>query len=480
MNTELRSDNISLQFGDDFTRFDTFNELWQTFRRTAVEPGQSPHPDFASFSDDCLLCAQIVKNVPVLTEDSIANESLWDPEESTQGPSSPASTIQPPSGQTIGLIYLHAGPASLPAGEANIGVVTKPNVQRCGYAREAVQLVLRWAFEDLKFHRVQAAILDTPSKDKVMRLFIGSGFVHEGTKRRAVYQPEGEGMAAVWKDVTYFAMLDTEWVLKSTWIRSNHIPQLPVVSVWDEMFARHAREREELVRWEDKHGRVKRSSSTVTLKEHAKKSAAQDIAYLTDDASSFGGSMPPSPRLNVVSVEENFHMTDDLGTNQFRQRWEDVVENSFVARRQRQWVENASMDPSLLGHELALPSIPSRLSEGILQSPLTIPSLSTPGSTPPFTPSPSPAPSSVHSTWTSEDEDNWLSREDPTPRHVPIPFTAPHDPYQHTELTRARTRSRSSSISSSSTDSWSDAQSSVGSSWDLVSHASNRSPRGHT
>ncbi|KAG6379712.1 hypothetical protein JVT61DRAFT_10242 [Boletus reticuloceps] len=233
MNTELRSDNISLQFGDDLTRFDTFNELWQTFRRTAVEPGQSPHPDFASFSDDCLLCAQIVKNVPVPTEDPIANESLWDPEEPTQEPSSPASTIQPPPGQTIGLIYLHAGPASLPAGEANIGVVTKPNVQRCGYAREAVQLVLRWAFEDLKFHRVQAAILDTPSKDRVLRLFIGSGFVHEGTKRRAVYQPEGEGMAAVWKDVTYFAMLDTEWILKSTWVRSNHIPQPPVVSVWD-------------------------------------------------------------------------------------------------------------------------------------------------------------------------------------------------------------------------------------------------------
>ncbi|KAG6379713.1 hypothetical protein JVT61DRAFT_10243 [Boletus reticuloceps] len=246
------------------------------------------------------------------------------------------------------------------------------------------------------------------------------------------------------------------------------------------MFARHAREREELVRWEEKHGRVKRSPSTVTLKEHAKKSAAQDIAYLTDDASSFGGSMPPSPRLNVVSVEENIHMADDFGTNQPRQRWEDVVENSLLARRHRQWMENASLDPSLLGHELALPSIPSRLSEGNLQSPLTIPSLSTPGSTPPYSPSPSPAPSSVHSTWTSEDEDNWLPRDDPTPRHVPIPFTAPHDPYQHTELTRPRTRSRSSSVSSSSTDSWSDAQSSVDSSWDLVSHASNRSPRGHT
>ena len=490
MDSQLRSDNISLLFDDDsFGGHGTINELWQTFRRTAVEPGQASSPDFTSFADDCLLCAQIVINEPVTpaeNEDD-RSESLYSPEERTLVPQpspSTSPTVPPspsPESRKAGLIYLHSGPANLPAGEANIGVITKPDMQHRGYAREAVQLVLRWAFEELKFHRVQAAILDTPSRDRALRLFIGSGFAHEGTKRRAVYQPEGEGMAAVWRDVTYLAMLDTEWMLKSTWIRANRTSEPPVVSVWDEMFTRHAREREELVRWEEKHGRMKRSSSTETLRE-CTKNAVLDMAYLTDDASSFSGSSPPSPKPNVVvNWEEDAHMADTLAPDE-HQRWEEVIETSLAARRHRQWMGSSSLDPSLLqGHMLALPSIPSTaVSERNLQSPLTIPSASTPGSTPPSSRSPSLAPSSVHSNWTDtededEDEDNWLLREDLAPANGSIQFTTPHHSYPVAGPASLRTRSRSSSVST--TDSWSDAQSCVSassSSWDLVSDASDR------
>lgn len=481
MNTHLRSDNVSLRFGESWSWNNTLNALWQTFRRTAVEPAQSSSPDFTSFADECLLCARIVLNESTTAENE-DDDSLWDPlfpAESPQGPpSSPSTTLTPGApAQIAGLIYLYAGPGNLPAGEANIGVIMESSMQCRGYAREAVQLVLRWAFEELKFHRVQAPILDTAFKDRAMRLFIGSGFAHEGTKRRAVFQPEGEGMAGLWKDVTYLAMLDTDWTVKSTWMRANRPSPPPVPSAWDEMFARHAKEREALLQWEEKHGRMKRTSSTETLKE-GRGNAVQDLAYLTDDATSFSGSSPPSPRPNlVVTWEEDSHMADDLGPNESRQSWEEVIETSLAARRHRLWLGSSSPNPSLQGHMLALPSIPSiGRSERNPQSPLTIPSPSTPGSTPPFSPSPSPAPSSVHDTWPDfddEDEDDWLPSRDLAPTNVPIPFTMPDDPHVRTDS--AGFRFRSSSVASSSADSWSDAQSSVGgssSSWDVVSNAS--------
>ncbi|KAH0834855.1 hypothetical protein J3R83DRAFT_10479 [Lanmaoa asiatica] len=492
MNVFLRSNSISL-ITSDYELGRCEDELWRMFRRTAVEPGQAPSPEFVSFADECLLCANIVVNPTSHIEDERGNdESLWNPhspEGNTQTPPPPSAgplPLPPPGAPSSGLIYLYAGPANLPAGEANIGVIMRHSVQRRGYAREAVRLVLRWAFEDLKFHRVQAAILDTPFKDKALRLFIGSGFTHEGTKRRAVYQPEGEGMAGMWKDVTYLAMLDTEWMLRSTWKRANPVPEQPVISVWDEMFTRHSREREELLQWEENHGRVRRSSSTETLKENTR-NMTQDLAYLTDEASSFGepsisGSLPPSPRPNVVVTwDEDTPMADALGPDEFSQRWEEVIETTLAARRQRQGMGGSLLGPSLRGHMLALPSIPStRVSEGNLQSPLTIPSSSTPGSTPPS--SPSPAPPSIYSSWTdSEDEDNWLPRETPPPTNTPVQSTMPHNPYPPTAPASLGSRPRSSSLSSSSADSWSDAQSSAGaysSNWDVISNTSVRSHRG--
>ena len=489
MNTDFRSENITLLLAGGVLRGDsTIDGLWHTFRRTAVEPGQASSPDFTSFADDCLLCAQIILNKPVPAEgeqeNNIATLDLL------HSPSTAPIEPSPfPENRTVGLVYLHASPANHAGGEANIGVITTPDMQRRGYAREAVHVVLRWAFEELKFHRIQAAILDAPSKDKALRLFIGSGFAHEGTKRRAVYQPEGEGVAGVWRDVTYLAMLDTEWMLKSTWMRVNRVPEPPIVSVWDEMFARHAREREELVRWEEKHGRIRKTSSMETVRDRAKE-AAQDMAYLTDDVSSLSSSSPPSPGPNVVvTFEEDPHMADDPVPDEPHQRWEEVVE-TLVARRHRQWVGSSSLGPSLQGHTLlSLRSIPSTLvSEGNSQSPLTIPSPSNPAFSPPSSASPSPAPSSVHSTWSDtededEDEDEYeddlMVRDDLPPTYAPVPiqFTMPHDPYSLSGPASLRTRSRSSSVSSHGSDSWSDAQSSMDastSSWDVVSDASDR------
>lgn len=483
----LQSDKISLQVDFDHNGFHE-EELWHLLRRTAVEPGQASSPDLASFANECLLCAQIFieKEDPVtvdtLTTPSLSRASTVSAAHTRDSGLDPQSTVftppLSPEDRKAGFIYLHASPANLPAGEVNIGVIIKRGVQGRGYAREAVQLVLRWVFEELKFHRVQAAVLDTPLKDKALRLFIGSGFAHEGTKRRSVYQPEGEGVAGVWKDVTYLAMLDTEWMLRSSLAERNGFPEGPVVSFWDEMFTRHSREREELLRWEEKHGRIRMSSSTETLRESGKCAGQEPAYYLTDDAASsvgepsLSGSSPPSPRLNVfVTWEEDTHMADNVNAREADQGWEHVVESSFASRRHR--CSFLDLSPAR-GPTLALPSIPStRLSEGNLQSPITIPS---PSSGPPFSPSPSPGPSSPHSSWSdSEHEDKWqlheggghpASSNPPDSQFTTTPQQTNAGPASSGWMSR-----RSSVSSSSSSDSWSDAHSSV---WDMMSDTSDQ------
>ncbi|KAH7887330.1 hypothetical protein F5I97DRAFT_1791716, partial [Phlebopus sp. FC_14] len=101
------------------------------------------------------------------------------------------------------------------------------------------------AFEVLNFHRMQAAILDTPGMYRPMRLFIGLGFTHEGTRRHSVFQQEDQGIAGTWKDVTYLAMLDTDWVMRHAGkMRSERI------TLWSEMLARHTRESDQVSKWD--------------------------------------------------------------------------------------------------------------------------------------------------------------------------------------------------------------------------------------
>jgi hypothetical protein len=54
-------------------------------------------------------------------------------------------------------------------------------------------------------------------------------------------------------------MLDTEWMMRSFF---KPAPK----SIWDELFARHERERRELLQWEDSRAKLKRSSSMETVR----------------------------------------------------------------------------------------------------------------------------------------------------------------------------------------------------------------------
>lgn len=78
------------------------------------------------------------------------------------------------SGQkkAIGIVYLTCTPHdNVPAGEANIGIILTPEARGKGFARQAIDLVLSWVFDEIGFHRVQACILDNDNKDRAISVF---------------------------------------------------------------------------------------------------------------------------------------------------------------------------------------------------------------------------------------------------------------------------------------------------------------------
>lgn len=80
-------------------------------------------------------------------------------------------------------------------------------------------------------------------------------FGHEGTRRRSFFSP----LEQEWKDVTYLAILDTDYMLRS------YFKAAPK-SLWDELFIRHDRERQALLRWEENKARLNRTASMETIR----------------------------------------------------------------------------------------------------------------------------------------------------------------------------------------------------------------------
>ncbi|KAJ7432899.1 hypothetical protein B0H11DRAFT_2123567 [Mycena galericulata] len=170
--------------------------------------------------------------------------SFWDPKPARHEDLFKAVQIGA-SRKAIGVIYLAASPlAHVPpnqVGELSLGILLDPAHRGKGYAREAIQLVVKHAFEVKHCHRIQASLLNLhwSSKDRMVSLLTQLRFGHEGTKRRAFFNP----LIAEWQDVTTLAILDTDWAMRSFF---KPAPK----SLWDELFLRHERERDELLRWE--------------------------------------------------------------------------------------------------------------------------------------------------------------------------------------------------------------------------------------
>ncbi len=69
-------------------------------------------------------------------------------------------------------------------GEIGVMIGDRSN-RRCGYAREAVLLICRHAFEEMGLHRIYANIL--PFNQKAMNFFESCGFTREGELREAFF-----------------------------------------------------------------------------------------------------------------------------------------------------------------------------------------------------------------------------------------------------------------------------------------------------
>ena len=72
-----------------------------------------------------------------------------------------------------------------------------------GYMTEAIQLVLRYAFEHLKLHRLEANI--QPANLASIALVKRAGFVHEGYSRRYLK------ICGRWRDHERWAILAEDW-----------------------------------------------------------------------------------------------------------------------------------------------------------------------------------------------------------------------------------------------------------------------------
>ena len=121
---------------------------------------------------------------------------------------------------------------------------------------QIIKLLLRWAFEEVGFHRIQTTLLEGRRKVSLMKLFSHVGFSYEGTRRKVHFGPD-----AVYKDVTCMGMVDIDW---RTWAVHSDVPR----TLWDRLFDRQQREREEILTDEgdDEDRFLGRKASTETLR----------------------------------------------------------------------------------------------------------------------------------------------------------------------------------------------------------------------
>lgn len=106
-------------------------------------------------------------------------------------------------GLHVGNIKL--GPVNMIHHHASVGlIIGEKSRQRLGYATEAIALACRYAFEDLKLHKLTAGIVR--GNDASLGAFRKNGFVEEGVRRK---QNLFEG---VWHDEIIVGLLAEDWI----------------------------------------------------------------------------------------------------------------------------------------------------------------------------------------------------------------------------------------------------------------------------
>lgn len=91
--------------------------------------------------------------------------------------------IEDQAGQAVGTVLTHS--CDRRVGSFMYGLVVAAEHQRRGYAREAVQLVLRYFFEELNYQKVTVHVYDYNLASQ--RFHESLGFTLEGRLRRTIY-----------------------------------------------------------------------------------------------------------------------------------------------------------------------------------------------------------------------------------------------------------------------------------------------------
>ncbi|KAJ3551854.1 hypothetical protein NM688_g4470 [Phlebia brevispora] len=225
--------------------FDHVHTAWEFLIQNSVEIITAGFPHVHDFVDNyCLYFFVIQHIVDLEVQEGNGKKLLF---------TDPAQDEYDRYLETIGILYLSAShiPNTL-----NVGVALLPEARRFGFGRQATCLAINWAFKELECHRIQAQVVDGDPTllDISLGLFTGLGFSHEGTLRRALFYPTAPmqlfppDTSGEWRDVINLAVLDMDWAMWKTYPR---ISREIMKSRWDDLFSRHEREREAMLRLEE-------------------------------------------------------------------------------------------------------------------------------------------------------------------------------------------------------------------------------------
>ncbi|KAF5318662.1 hypothetical protein D9619_010692 [Psilocybe cf. subviscida] len=261
----------------------------------------------------------------------------------------------------IGLVYLYSSQAPedfLHMGEYSMAVYVHQEHRFQHLVCPAINQVVDLAFQNQDCHRLQSVIVDNPDKLYLLEAFARSGFSNEGVRRRGYYS----NIFKEWKDVTYCAMLATEWALDVTNPSGPRKARLRSESLWDEVFTRHQHECDELLRLEEKSSPLKRIPSSETIKDY----------NMTVDS---GASNFPSTSASEAAESEAGVAGTSAKRRKIDSRRTSIRESVMSARSASISARSSQVDPSETHWNFSMPametaplSIPSRAGRPIAGS----------------------------------------------------------------------------------------------------------------
>jgi RimJ/RimL family protein N-acetyltransferase len=297
-------DDLNSQGGEQTEMYSQFDEAESTgtLGREILSPEQFSSPvKMHEIPTDPKLEAFVYKEA-ITFRDELRAERIKAYQEASA--SKPPSINAPSSrSTTIGIAYLASSQNlddPMHRGQLNIGIYVGPDyIQERGLVL-AVKQVVNEAFQDASCHRVQAIIVDHETKLHTLELYTSTGFSREGIGRREFFSP----VTHEWKDVFYFAILDTDWMYDNHSVPSSGRPRPK--TLWDDLLVCQQREREELLRMEEK--TLKRSNSMETIRNMAPIAPSTSISETSsvansDTASTSSATGNQSPKRKRLEME---------------------------------------------------------------------------------------------------------------------------------------------------------------------------------